>query len=130
MHRLLCRGSRSGVYDYIGWKAFVMEPAVMGKNCNREDSTDRSLIKEPDRIWPTSIRPRQQQLKHRHSAKTLTQIEVQMRKSSVKPTEHKCPECNGTGFPMVMQPVKPGRRIYPIQCKNCGGKGRIVGTAN
>ena len=53
-----------------------------------------------------------------------------MRKSSVKATEHKCPECNGTGFPMVMQPVKPSRKIYPVQCENCGGKGRIVGTAD
>jgi transcription elongation factor Elf1 len=53
-----------------------------------------------------------------------------MRKPSVKPTEHKCPACNGTGFPMVMQPVKPSSRIYPVQCKNCGGKGRIAATAN
>ena len=50
-----------------------------------------------------------------------------MRKSSVKPIEHKCPVCNGNGFPRVMQPVKPGRKIYPVQCKNCGGKGRIAG---
>jgi transcription elongation factor Elf1 len=50
-----------------------------------------------------------------------------MRKPSVKPTEHKCPACNGTGFPTVMQPVKPSHKIYPIKCKNCGGKGRIAG---
>jgi transcription elongation factor Elf1 len=55
---------------------------------------------------------------------------IKMRKPSVKPTEHKCPACNGTGFPMVMQPVKPSSRIYPVQCKNCGGKGRIAATAN
>jgi transcription elongation factor Elf1 len=53
-----------------------------------------------------------------------------MRKPSVKPIEHKCPACNGTGFPTVMQPVKPSHKIYPIQCKNCGGKGRITGAAN
>jgi hypothetical protein len=23
------------------------------------------------------------------------------------------------------QPVRPGRKIYPAPCKNCGGKGRI-----
>jgi DnaJ-class molecular chaperone len=40
------------------------------------------------------------------------------------------PACNGTGFPTVMQPVKPSHKIYPIQCKNCGGKGRIAGAAN
>jgi DnaJ-class molecular chaperone len=53
-----------------------------------------------------------------------------MRKPSVKPTEHKCPACKGTGFPTVKQPLEPSRKIYPVQCKNCGGKGRIVGTAN
>ena len=53
-----------------------------------------------------------------------------MRKRSVKPIEHKCPACDGTGFPKVTQPVKPSRKIYPVQCKNCGGKGRIAGAAN
>jgi DnaJ-class molecular chaperone len=53
-----------------------------------------------------------------------------MRKRSVKPTEHKCPACDGTGFPTVKQPVKPSRKIYPVQCKNCGGKGRIAVAAN
>jgi DnaJ-class molecular chaperone len=50
-----------------------------------------------------------------------------MRKPSAKPIERKCPACHGTGFPKVKQPVKPGSRIYPIKCKNCGGKGRIAG---
>ncbi len=52
-------------------------------------------------------------------------------KLSTKPaehTEHNCPACNGTGFPFTMQPVQPDRRIYPVQCKNCGGKGRIEGA--
>jgi DnaJ-class molecular chaperone len=53
-----------------------------------------------------------------------------MNKSSVKPTEHKCPACNGTGFPEVTQPSQPGRKIYPVPCKSCGGKGRITETAN
>jgi DnaJ-class molecular chaperone len=52
-----------------------------------------------------------------------------MRKPSVKTIEHICPACNGTGFPKVTQPVQPWRKIYPIQCKDCGGKGRI-GAAN
>ena len=39
--------------------------------------------------------------------------------------EHICPACNGTGFPVVMQPVQPGRKIYPVKCKSCDGKGKI-----
>jgi DnaJ-class molecular chaperone len=49
-----------------------------------------------------------------------------MKKLPAKLPEHKCPACNGTGFPMVMQPVKPGRKIYPVKCADCGGKGRIA----
>jgi len=41
--------------------------------------------------------------------------------------EIKCDSCNGTGFPTVMQPIQPGRKIYPAPCKKCGGKGRIKG---
>jgi DnaJ-class molecular chaperone len=52
-----------------------------------------------------------------------------MKKRSAKPAERKCPACKGTGYPVVVQPVKPGRRIYPVRCKNCGGKGRIPATA-
>jgi DnaJ-class molecular chaperone len=40
--------------------------------------------------------------------------------------EHTCPGCNGTGFAAVMQPVKPGRKIYPAKCKSCEGKGKIT----
>jgi hypothetical protein len=32
------------------------------------------------------------------------------------PIEHKCPACSGTGFPAVVQPMRPGRRIYPAPC--------------
>jgi DnaJ-class molecular chaperone len=53
-----------------------------------------------------------------------------MKKLSTDPTEHKCPACNGTGFPMIRQPVQPGRKIYPAQCKKCAGKGRIAKAAN
>jgi DnaJ-class molecular chaperone len=53
-----------------------------------------------------------------------------MKKLSTKPPEHKCPACNGTGFPIVMQPVQPGHTIYPVRCENCGGKGRITEGAN
>jgi DnaJ-class molecular chaperone len=53
-----------------------------------------------------------------------------MKRSTVKPIEHKCPACDGTGFPVVMQPVLLGRKIYPVQCKECNGKGRISGLAS
>jgi len=52
-----------------------------------------------------------------------------MRKPSTKPTESKCPACDGTGYPVVKQPVQPGRKIYPAPCKKCGGKGRIKDAA-
>src|SRR3979490_1345445 len=52
-----------------------------------------------------------------------------MKKPSTKPTEHKCPACNGTGYPVVTRPVRPGRKIYPAPCKKCGGKGRITEDA-
>jgi DnaJ-class molecular chaperone len=51
---------------------------------------------------------------------------AKMTKFSPKISEHMCPACNGTGFPVVMQPVQPGRRIYPVQCKACAGKGKIT----
>ena len=40
--------------------------------------------------------------------------------------EHVCPECRGKGFRAVRQPVQPGRRIYPVKCKSCDGKGKIT----
>lgn len=42
--------------------------------------------------------------------------------------EHVCPECNGTGYPVVKKPVLPGRRIYPVKCKSCDGKGKVADT--
>ena len=40
--------------------------------------------------------------------------------------EHTCGVCNGTGFPVVMQPARPDRKIYPVGCEACGGKGKIT----
>lgn len=48
------------------------------------------------------------------------------RQMKVKIREHICSACNGTGFPAVRRPVQPGRRIYPVKCKSCDGKGRIA----
>jgi DnaJ-class molecular chaperone len=42
--------------------------------------------------------------------------------------EVKCPACDGTGFPAVAQPAKPGRKIFPPACKQCLGKGRVTPT--
>ena len=39
--------------------------------------------------------------------------------------EHTCAACNGTGFPVVKQPVQATRKIYPVKCEACAGKGRI-----
>lgn len=52
-----------------------------------------------------------------------------MTKLSAKISEHTCPACKGTGFPVVKQPVQPGRKIYPVKCKACAGKGRITDGA-
>jgi DnaJ-class molecular chaperone len=43
-------------------------------------------------------------------------------------TEVKCSACNGKGFPKIERP-KPGRKIYPALCKECGGKGRVAQSA-
>ena len=40
--------------------------------------------------------------------------------------EHTCEACNGTGFPVTKQPAQQGRRIYPVKCASCGGKGKIT----
>jgi hypothetical protein len=32
------------------------------------------------------------------------------------------PGCDGTGFPAVAQPAKPGRRIFPPACKQYLGR--------
>jgi DnaJ-class molecular chaperone len=53
-----------------------------------------------------------------------------MKKPAANPTEQKCPACNGTGFPVVKQPVQPDRKVYPTRCEKCGGKGRITAVVN
>jgi DnaJ-class molecular chaperone len=47
-------------------------------------------------------------------------------KSHAASAEIKCPACDGTGFPTVAQPAKPGRKIFPPPCKQCLGKGRVA----
>ena len=37
--------------------------------------------------------------------------------------EHTCAACNGTGFPKVKLAT---RKIYPVKCEACAGKGRIA----
>jgi hypothetical protein len=38
--------------------------------------------------------------------------------------EHTCPAYSGTGYPVVMQPVQPGRKIYPVKASPATVKGR------
>jgi len=45
---------------------------------------------------------------------------------TTKIKEHTCEACMGTGYPVVLQPVQPGRKIYPVKCTACAGKGRIT----
>jgi hypothetical protein len=60
-------------------------------------------------------------LGHRpHEKKTMTP----------KIKEHTCPVCNGSGFPTVKQPAQSDRRVYPVRCKTCAGKGRITDAAD
>jgi DnaJ-class molecular chaperone len=54
--------------------------------------------------------------------------EERLERSTMTPkiNEHTCPNCKGTGFPVVKQPVAANRRIYPVQCTACAGKGKIT----
>ena len=45
---------------------------------------------------------------------------------TTKIKEHTCEACMGTGYPVVLQPVQPGRKIYPVKCNACEGKGKIA----
>jgi hypothetical protein len=40
--------------------------------------------------------------------------------------ERSCPACSGTGKAPVKQTTRPGVRVYPPPCKECGGKGRVA----
>jgi DnaJ-class molecular chaperone len=53
-------------------------------------------------------------------------IRCMAKKKTTAPLEVKCEACNGTGFPLVIQPARSGRKIYPPPCAICGGKGRIT----
>jgi DnaJ-class molecular chaperone len=50
----------------------------------------------------------------------------EMKTMSPKIKEHTCPACKGTGFPAVKQPTVATRRIYPVKCVACTGKGKIT----
>jgi hypothetical protein len=39
-----------------------------------------------------------------------------MKTRVANPTEQRCPACDGTGVVAAIQPVQPGRRIYPPPC--------------
>jgi DnaJ-class molecular chaperone len=43
-----------------------------------------------------------------------------------KINERTCPACRGTGFPLSRQPASPGRKVYPVKCEACKGKGKIT----
>jgi DnaJ-class molecular chaperone len=51
---------------------------------------------------------------------------VQVNAMTQKIKEHTCAACNGTGFPVVKQPVLATHKIYPMKCEACAGKGRIT----
>jgi len=46
--------------------------------------------------------------------------------ADTKETETNCPACNGTGYPVVLQPVQPGRKIYPAKCKNAAVRDEFI----
>jgi hypothetical protein len=48
-----------------------------------------------------------------------------MIKTKLATEEEPCALCGGTGLAKVLRPAKPGHRIYPPNCKACGGKGRV-----
>ena len=36
---------------------------------------------------------------------------------TLKIKEHTCQTCNGTGFPVVAQPIRPDHKIYPVNAR-------------
>jgi hypothetical protein len=50
---------------------------------------------------------------------------IRIKKRLINPNEKQCPACDGTGAPAAIQPVQPGRRIYPPPCGECDGEGWI-----
>jgi hypothetical protein len=53
-----------------------------------------------------------------------------MKTRVANPTEQRCSACDGSGVLAAIQPVQPGRRIYPPSCKESGGRGRIPKADN
>jgi DnaJ-class molecular chaperone len=47
-------------------------------------------------------------------------------KKPERPIEHACPACEGTGFATATPSTRPNVRIYPPNCKECHGKGRVA----
>ena len=45
---------------------------------------------------------------------------------TTKIKERTCEACKGTGYPVVVQPTQPDRKIYPVKCEACDGKGKIA----
>ena len=39
--------------------------------------------------------------------------------------ERTCEACMGTGYPVVLQPVQPGRKIYPVECMPAKARERL-----
>ena len=47
---------------------------------------------------------------------------IAMKKLSANQTEHKCPACHGTGYPVVGQPVRPGAKSILLRARNAAVK--------
>jgi hypothetical protein len=76
--------------------------------------------------WSPYERPRSPQaIRPRHGGRESGKDGIMIKlKPAIK--QERCLVCGGTGITKVEQPAVPGRRIYPPQCKECGGKGRIT----
>ena len=46
---------------------------------------------------------------------------------TLKTKEHTCQTCKGTGFPVVAQPIRPDRKIYPVKCRGLRRQGKDYG---
>ena len=51
-------------------------------------------------------------------------------KAPANPTEQECPACNGTGYPVVTQPVYRGAKSILRRARSAAAKGRITEDAN
>jgi hypothetical protein len=100
--------------------------------CWRDDKIDQGTITETNWSGVTLKMGQPQRAIHfaqRHGcrrARIQEIIAMNNLKTKTASAEIKCSGCDGTGFPSVAQPAKPGRRIFPPACKQCSGKGRIT----